>query len=322
MRAYVLRRGLQMVPLLVVMSFILYGALNLMPGDPLYRMLRDVPNATPDDYTRLRALYGLDDPFWLRYLKWLWLFVQGQPGYSLQYNVPVMDLVGPRVVNTLLLSVSALVIGKTVAIVVGAYAAVRQYSIFDYVSMALAFVGYSIPGFWLGLMLIVVFAVNLQWLPASGAADPRTPPGLLNVLGDRLEHLVLPILVLTFSETTSTARFMRSSLLEVLNQEYLTTARAKGLREHAIVVRHAMKNALIPVVTTIATAIPRVVGGSAVIETVFGYPGMGKLLFDSIMANDFTVVMVILMLLATIVVIFNLLADVAYGYLDPRIAYT
>jgi peptide/nickel transport system permease protein len=311
-----------MVPLLVMMSFILYGALNLMPGDPLYRMLRDIPNATPDDYTRLRTLYGLDDPFWLRYLKWLWLFVQGQPGYSLQYNVPVMDLVGPRVVNTLLLSVSALVLGKSIAIVVGAYAAVRQYSMFDYVSMALAFVGYSIPGFWLALMLIVVFAVNLQWLPASGAADPRTPPGVLPTLADRLAHLVLPILVLTFSETTSTARYMRSSLLEVLNQEYLTTARAKGLREQAIVLRHAMKNALIPVVTTIATTIPRVVGGSAVIETVFGYPGMGKLLFDSIMANDFTVVMVILMLLATIVVVFNLVADVLYGYLDPRIAYT
>jgi peptide/nickel transport system permease protein len=320
--AYVARRGLQAVPVLLVMSFILYGALNLMPGDPLYRMLRDIPNATPDDYIRLRGLYGLDDPFWLRYMKWLWLFARGQPGYSLQYNVPVMDLVGPRFFNTLLLSVSALVIGKTIAIVVGAQAAVRQYSLFDYASMALAFVGYSIPGFWLGLMVIVLFAVNLQWLPASGAADPRTAPGLLPTVVDRLQHLVLPILVLTFSETTSTARYMRSSLLDVLNQEYLTVARAKGLREHAIVWRHAMKNALIPVVTTIATAVPRVVGGSAVIETVFGYPGMGKLLFDSIMANDFTVVMVILMILATIVVAFNLLADVLYGVLDPRIAYT
>ena len=316
------RRGLQMVPLLVVMSFILYGALTLMPGDPLYRMLRDIPNTTPDDYVRLRALYGLDDPFWVRYVKWLWLFVQGQPGFSLQYNRPVMELVGPRIVNTLLLSASALVIGKTLAIVVGTCAAVRQYSIFDYVSMALAFVGYSIPGFWLGLMLIVVFAVQLQWLPAGGFADPRTPPGWWNELGDRLQHLILPVLVLTFSETTSTARYMRSSLLDVLGQDYLVTARAKGLREQAIVIRHAMKNALIPVVTTIATAIPRVVGGSAVIETVFGYPGMGKLLFDSIMANDFTVVMVILMILATIVVLLNLLADVIYGYLDPRIAYS
>jgi peptide/nickel transport system permease protein len=304
------------------MSFILYAALNLMPGDPLYRMLRDIPNASPDEYVRLRGLYGHDDPFWLRYLKWLWLFVQGQPGYSLQYNVPVMELVGPRVINTLLLSVSALLIGKTIAVVVGAYAAVRQYSVFDYVSMALAFVGYSIPGFWLGLMLIVLFAVNLQWLPSSGAADPRAAPDAWSTLADRLQHLILPILVLTFSETTSTARYMRGSLLEVLNQEYLTTARAKGLREHVVVWRHAMKNALIPVVTTIAAAVPRVVGGSAVIETVFGYPGMGKLLFDSIMANDFTVVMVILMLLAAIVVVFNLLADVLYGVLDPRIAYT
>src|SRR5438270_1575489 len=181
-----------------------------------------------------------------------------------------MELVGPRVVNTLLLSVSALLIGKTIAIVVGAYAAVRQYSVFDYLSMALAFVGYSIPGFWLGLMLIVLFAVNLQWLPVSGAADPRAAPGVGPTLLDRLQHLVLPILVLTFSETTSTARYMRSSLLEVLNQEYLTTARAKGLREYVVVRRHAMKNAMIPVVTTIAAAVPRVVGGSVVIETVFG----------------------------------------------------
>jgi peptide/nickel transport system permease protein len=167
-------------------------------------------------------------------------------------------------------------------------------------------------------MLMVLFAVNLHWLPTSGVSTP----GRESDVTDRLLHLVLPVLVLTFSETTSTARYMRSSLLEVLHQDYLTTARAKGLREQAIVLRHAMKNALIPVVTTIATAIPRVVGGSAVIETVFGYPGMGKLLFDSIMANDFTVVMVILMILATIVVLFNLLADVLYGYLDPRIAYS
>lgn len=321
MRAYVTRRVIQLVPLLLAMSLILYGALDLMPGDPLYAMLRDIPEATPEDYERLRAAYGLDDPFPVRYAKWLWLFLQGQPGYSLQYHMPVMELVWPRLLNTLLLSFMALLIGKAVAIAIGIWAAVRQYSAVDYASMALAFVGFSVPGFWLGLMLIVLFSVQLQWLPAGGYMDPRTPPGFWTELWDRGRHLILPLAVLAFSETTSTARYTRSSLLEVLGQDYLVTARAKGLAERAVVLRHALKNALIPVVTVIAVAIPRVVGGSTVIETVFGYPGMGKLLYDSIMSNDFTVVMAILMLLATMVLVFNLIADVLYGYLDPRIRY-
>jgi peptide/nickel transport system permease protein len=320
--AYVTRRLIQLVPLLVLMSLILYTALSLMPGDPLYRMVSQLPGATPEDYLRLRSLYGLDDPFYLRYAKWLWAFVHGQPGYSLQYSVPVMDLITPRLVNTLLLSVSALLIGSLVAVAIGIYAAVHRYSWADYASMALAFVGFSVPAFWLALILVVLFSVQLQWLPASGLSDPRTAPGLWSGLVDRVQHLILPISVLAFSETAATSRFMRSSLLDVLNQDFLRTARAKGLTEQAVVLRHALRNALIPVVTVIAVSIPRVIGSAVVIETIFNYPGMSKLLYDAIMANDFPLVMPILLIVATLVVVFNLAADVVYGYLDPRIRYT
>jgi peptide/nickel transport system permease protein len=322
MTEYVTRRVVQLLPLLLIMSMILYLALDLMPGDPLYSMLTDIPEATPEDYLRLRALYGLDDPNYIRYFKWVWQFIQGRPGYSLQYSMPVMDLIGPRLMNTLLLSLLALFIGKSIAIFIGIYAAVKQYSLFDYASMVLAFIGFCIPGFWLGLVFITTFAVQLQWLPPGGHMDPRTPPELGAQLIDRIRHIILPLTVLVFSETTSTARYMRGSLLDVLRQDYLTTARSKGLAEQAVVMRHALKNALIPVVTVVAVSIPRVVGGTTVIEQVFSYPGMGKLLFDSIQGNDFTVVMSILMLIATLVLTFNLIADVLYGYLDPRIRYS
>jgi peptide/nickel transport system permease protein len=313
---------LQLLPLLLLMSVLLYAALSLMPGDPISQMLQGLPGVTPEQYARLRAFYGLDDPFYVRYFKWIWAFVQGNPGFSLAYNLPVFDLILPRLANTLLLSFTSLVIGVTIAILIGVVAAVKQYSIVDHLSMGFAFIGFSIPGFWLGLMVIVLFAVHWKLLPVGGLLDPRTAPGFWPSLGDRVSHLILPVAVLSFSSTAFTARYMRTSLLDVLRQDYLNTARAKGLAERAVITRHALKIALIPVVTEVARLIPDVVGGATVIETVFGYPGMGKLLFDSIIGSDFTVVMCILMLLATMVVLFNLLADVMYAYLDPRIRYS
>ena len=321
MLIYATRRLLQTVPLLVFISALIYLLLYLMPGDPLYRMLEDVPNLRPQDYERLRKLYGLDDPIYVQYWKWLWQLIQLNPGYSREYGQPVIEIIVPALKNTLVLTVIAVIIGKAVAILLGIFSAVRQYSIGDYLLTALTFIAYSIPAFWLGLMMIIAFSVKLGWFPTSGIVNPDIAPGTWEATVDWIKHLVLPVTVLATSEIIQVQRFMRSSLLEVLRQDYLTTARAKGLSERAVIGRHALKNALIPVVTIIAITMPRVIGGSTVVETVFAYPGMGRLLFTSIMGNDYVVAMTVVMIIAVTVIFFNLLADILYGWLDPRIRY-
>jgi len=318
---YLTRRMFQLVPLLFFISAFIYLLLYLMPGDPLYRMLEDVPNLRPQDYERLRKLYGLDDPVYIQYWKWLWQLIQLNPGYSREYGQPVVDIILPALKNTLVLTITAVVIGKVVAILLGIFSAVRQYSIGDYILTAITFISYSVPAFWLGLMLIIVFSVKLAWLPTSGMVSTDLASGSWEAMVDWIKHLILPVSVLAISEIIQVQRFMRSSLLEVLRQDYLTTARAKGLSERVVIGRHALKNALIPVVTIIAVTMPRVVGGSAVVETVFAYPGMGRLLFTSIMGNDYVVAMTVVMIIAVTVIFFNLLADIIYGWLDPRIRY-
>jgi peptide/nickel transport system permease protein len=321
MLLYVLRRLCQTVPLLLVISALIFTLLYLMPGDPLYRMLEGIPNLRPEDYDRLRKLYGFDDPIYVQYGKWLWQLLQLNPGYSREYGQPVFNIILPALKNTLVLTIAAVVLGKLIAIALGIFSAVRQYSIADYVLTATTFVAYSVPAFWLGLMLIILFSVKLGWLPTSGIVNSELEPGSWAATVDWLKHLILPVAVLAISEIIQVQRFMRSSLLEVLRQDYLTTARAKGLSETVVIGRHALKNALIPVVTIIAVTMPRVVGGSTVIETVFAYPGMGRLLYTSIMGNDYIVAMTVVMIIAVTVVFFNLLADVIYGWLDPRIRY-
>ena len=318
---YLLRRTYQLVPLLLVISAFIYLLLYLMPGDPLYRMLEDVPNLRPQDYERLRKIYGLDDPVYIQYWKWLWQLILLNPGYSREYGQPVIEIILPALKNTLVLTISAVVIGKVLAILLGIFSAVRQYSIGDYILTAVTFISYSVPAFWLGLMLIILFSVKLGWLPTSGIANSDLVAGSWEAWWDYLKHMILPVAVLAISEIIQVQRFMRSSLLEVLRQDYLTTALAKGLSEQVVIGRHALKNALIPVVTIIAVTMPRVVGGSTVVETVFAYPGMGRLLFTSIMANDYVVAMTVVMIIAVTVVFFNLLADVIYCWLDPRIRY-
>jgi len=321
MLLYVLRRLVQTVPLLLVISALIFTLLHLMPGDPLYRMLEGIPNLRPQDLDRLRRIYGFDDPVYVQYAKWLWQLIQLNPGYSREYGQPVFDIILPALKNTLILTIAAVVLGKIIAIALGIFSAVRQYSFGDYILTATTFVAYSVPAFWLGLMLIILFSVKLGWLPTSGIVNSELEPGSWAATVDWLKHLILPVAVLAISEIIQVQRFMRSSLLEVLRQDYLTTARAKGLSESVVIGRHALKNALIPVVTIIAVTMPRVVGGSTVVETVFAYPGMGRLLYTSIMGNDYVVAMTVVMIIAVTVVFFNLLADVIYGWLDPRIRY-
>jgi peptide/nickel transport system permease protein len=318
---YLLRRLLFLIPVLLLISALSFGLLVSLPGDPLDMLALGDPGVTQADIQRLKELYGLNDPFPVRYAKWMGQVVQGNFGYSRAYKIPVTELVAPRIQNTLILAVLALSLSLVVSIPLGVYSAVRPYSPGDYIATLFAFVGYAVPQFWLGLLLIIVFAVYLGWFPPGGMVSSNPPPDLPGQALDRGWHLVLPVFVLGLSLMASWTRYMRSSVLEVIRLDYIQTARAKGLAERAVISRHAFKNALIPMVTLFANTVPILLGGSIIVETVFSYPGMGKLLYDSVLGNDFSVAMAVLMALAVVVVLFNLLADMTYGVLDPRIRY-
>jgi peptide/nickel transport system permease protein len=321
MLRYIFRRLVFLVPVLLIISFLSFLLLVSMPGDPLDTLVLGDPSITRADIERLKELYGLNEPFPVRYAKWLGQIVQGNFGFSRTYKIPVMQLVAPRAENTLILAGLSLVLSMAIAIPLGIYSAVHPYSVGDYLATIFAFFGYAVPAFWLGLMLIIVFAVQLQWLPPGGLVGTDVQPGVWNQVSDRLVHLILPVAVLSLGSLAVWARYMRSSLLEVIHKEYIQTARAKGLRDRAILYRHAVRNALIPMVTLFANTFPLLLSGSIIVETVFSYPGMGKLLYDSVLENDFSVSMAILMFLAILVVLFNLLADISYGILDPRVRY-
>jgi peptide/nickel transport system permease protein len=318
---YILHRVFQMIPLLVLVSVLVFSLLTSMPGDPLDRMLEDNPDFTYEDYMRLRSIYGLDDPVYIRYFKWAGQVLQGNLGYSRQYKIPVQNLVLPRLNNTLILSIMALVFALVVALALGIISAVKQYSFVDYASMAFAFFGFSVPNFWMGLMLIVFFSVNLHWLPPGGIMSSDVQPGFWNIVLDRGKYLIMPVVVTALAEMASWTRYTRNSLLDVLQLDYLRTARSKGLTEQAVVIKHALKNSLLPLITVIGQSFSRFFAGAVIVETVFSYPGMGKLLYDSVMGNDFVVSMAILMLLAFMVLWGNLIADILYGWVDPRIRY-
>ena len=321
MTKYIVHRVFQMIPLVVLISVLVFGLLTSMPGDPLDRMLEDNPDFTFEDYMRLRSIYGLDDPIYVRYFKWSGQVIQGNLGYSRQYKIPVQNLVLPRLQNTLILSLGALILALSVALALGIISAVKQYSAIDYGSMGFAFFGFSVPGFWLGLMLIVLFSVNLHWLPPGGIMSSDVQPGFLNQFLDRGKYLIMPMFVQSVAEMAAWTRYTRNSLLDVLQLDYLRTARSKGLTEQAVVIKHALKNSLLPLITVIGGSFSRFFAGATITETVFSYPGMGKLLYDSVMGNDFVVSMAILMLLSVMVLSGNLIADVLYGWVDPRIRY-
>ena len=316
---YLLRRTYQLVPLLLVISAFIYLLLYLMPGDPLYRMLEDVPNLRPQDYERLRKIYGLDDPVYIQYWKWLWQLILLNPGYSREYGQPVIEIILPALKNTLVLTISAVVIGKVLAILLGIFSAVRQYSIGDYILTAVTFISYSVPAFWLGLMLIILFSVKLGWLPTSGIADSNLVAGSWEAWWDYLKHMILPVAVLAISEIIQVQRFMRSSLLEVLRQEYILTARSKGLNEWLVVSRHALRNAAIPILTIGGLQFGLLLGGAILTETIFSWPGIGKWMVDSIFKRDYVVVQSGLLLIALIVMAVNLIVDVLYAVINPRI---
>ena len=317
MTAFIVRRVLQSLIVLFVMSVAIYGLIGLMPGDPVDLMISANPNVTSADAARLRAVYGLDQPLWSRYVHWLGAALGGDFGYSRLYAQPVWSAIIPALHNTLVLLLSSLALALAIALPLGVFAATRPYSLADYGINLTAFAGISMPPFWLGILLILLFAVTLGWLPAGGTADAGGASGF----AERLGYLVLPVASLTIASVGGHTRYMRASMIETLRQDYIRTARAKGLSESRVVLSHALRNAMIPVVTVIALDLGVLFSGALITETVFAYPGMGKLIYDAIMGNDYNLALVGLLLATALTLIGNLLADVAYVALDPRVTY-
>lgn len=331
MGTYALRRVIQMIPLLLVISLVIFGLTALQPGDPVDQLVFGNSNITPEDIARLRAAYGLDQPWITRYFFWLQQAVTGNFGYSQDFGIPALEYIFQnRLPNTLLLTVPALVISTLIAVPLGIFSAVRQYSVMDYVLTFFAFVAVSAPVFWVGALALYFFAISLPQLTGGllslppGGLGGDVPPeaGWLAVTLDKLKYLLLPLMVLMLREIAVTMRFMRANMLETLTQDYVRTARAKGLADRRVLYKHALRNAVTPIVTIMGLSIPGLFGGAVITETVFSWPGMGKAILDALVTKDFNVVMVCLMMLALLTVVFQLLTDLAYALVDPRIRYS
>ncbi|HEX2478065.1 MAG TPA: ABC transporter permease [Geminicoccaceae bacterium] len=316
MLRYLTHRLLEAALVLLLMSFCIYGLLGLMPGDPIDLMASGDPNVTSEDIARLKALHGLDRPLHERYWNWLKEAAQGNFGYSRTHARPVLELLLPRLGNTCLLMGISLLLAFALALPAGVLAALRPRSWYDYTLNLFAFAGISMPSFWLALLLILLFAVELGWLPAGGVQTVG-----VDRFGDRAAHLVLPVLTLTVLTVGGLLRFTRAAMIEALRQDYIRTARAKGLGPFGVVVGHALRNAMIPVVTVLALNFGALFSGALIVETMFAYLGMGKLIYDSIMGNDFNVALVGLLFATLLTLASNLGADVVYAWLDPRISY-
>lgn len=317
MSQFILRRLLIAVPSLLGISLVLFVVLALAPGDPFSELATN-PNVPPEVQAALRAKFGLDDPIYLRYLSWLSAMLHGDWGFSFVSRMNVDTLILQRLPTTLYVIGSAQILALCVAIPVGVYAATRPYSLFDQIANALAFIGFSLPTFFTGLLFILIFSVTLDWLPFVYSTDIKAT-GIRWVL-EMIRQAIMPVAVLGLFQAASMTRFVRSAMLDVIRLDYVTTARAKGLGQAKVIVKHVMRNAMIPVVTLIALQMPAVFGGAIVTEQIFRIPGIGSLLISSILSNDTPVVMAVTFVFACLVVLFNLIADVLYGWLDPRIS--
>ncbi|MBI1856168.1 MAG: ABC transporter permease [Chloroflexi bacterium] len=317
MWSFLLRRILLAIPMLLAISFVSFAIMQSVPGGPL-AIYRNNPNVRAADLARLEKQLGLDKPMVTQYAIWLRNLATGNWGRSLASGLPVTQMISERIGNTFYLMGTAFILTMLIAIPIGVLSAVKRYSFFDHTATLFSFLGFSVPIFWLGLVAIIVFAVWLRWLPAGGM---RTINAEFSFI-DRLRYLILPASLMAFHSAAQYSRYVRASMLEVIRQDYIITARAKGQNERNVIYIHALRNALIPLITVVALDLPALFSGALLIETVFAWPGMGRLFWNSATRFDYPVLMGIIITTALLVIACNLIADVLYAFADPRVRLT
>ncbi len=320
---YFIRRLIMMVPLMLGITIITFGVIHLAPGEPIDKMTDMNPKISAQSKQRMREMYNLDKPLHVQYGLWISRLLVLDFGRSFSSdNRPVLDKIAERIPITLTINIVSLVIIFVLSIPIGVWSATHPYSLFDKGSTLFVFVGFSAPGFWLALLLMILFGVQLGWLPISGIRSINHE--LFSTWGkfiDYVRHLAMPILLSSLTSLAFLSRIARQNMLEVIRQDYITTARAKGCSDSSVMYRHALRNALLPVITIVGLSIPALIGGSVIFETVFSIPGMGQLFFESVMSRDYPLVMGILVIGAALTLIGNLVADFSYAAVDPRIRY-
>lgn len=321
MTTFIVRRLIQTVIVILLLSYFCFYVMTLMPGDPVELMIQSNPKITSEDVARLRELYGLDQPAYKRYLNWAGSIVQGDLGYSRTYRVPVTELIGQKLVNSFILSMASLSLALLIAIPLGVLSALRAGTKLDYFVNFFAFAGISVPSFWLAIVLIIIFAVWMNIFPAGGTFTIGSDLSGMAYVMDRLKYLVLPTLSLAYLQIGTFVRYTRASMLEAMRNDYVRTARAKGLSRTKVIWKHGFRNALLPLITIIALSMSSIFSGALITESVFAYQGIGKLVYESIIGNDFNVAMVSFIISVTMVLFMNLVADILYGFADPRISF-
>ena len=320
MPSYIAKRLFLIVPLLFGITLITFAVIHLTPGSPVEVQTEMSLKASAQARENLKKLYGLDKPLHIQYFDWLKRFVKLDFGKSMIDGRKVIDKIWETIPITLIIDLLSLIVIFMISIPLGVYSATRQYTLFDKISTVGVFIGFSMPEFWLALLLMILFGVQLGWLPISGiqSIDVSEMNNVERVL-DWIKHLILPVGITAFGGLASLSRYSRSSMLEVIRQDYIKTAYAKGLKEHEVVFKHALRNALLPIVTILGLSIPGLIGGSVIFEMIFSIPGMGRLFFSSVMARDYPTIMGILTIVAVLTLIGNLIADISYALVDPRI---
>lgn len=313
---YVFKRILSMLPIFIGITLISFVIVHLAPGDPMAVMMN--PKLKPSDIERITANLGLNQPLYVQYFKWFTSLLRLDFGNSFIGGQPVIEILKPKIPVTILLCATGMFVAIFIAVILGILSATKQYSKADYTVSVFAFAGLSIPTFWFSLMLILVFGVYLKWLPTAGMYNLRAET---ITLGDRIAHMILPVIAFAAPSIASWTRYMRSSMLEVIREDYIRTARSKGLKESIVIYKHALRNALIPMVTLLGLSMAFLISGAFVIESMFGWPGMGRTGIDAIFQRNYPIVMAINTMTAVLVLVFNLLTDLTYAFIDPRIKY-
>jgi len=321
MQRYLIRRVIALVPLVIGVTLISFLLMHFAPGDPTAIYIDPTVGDTAEMREIVRERLGLDQPLPVQYARWFGRAIQGDLGFSFVSHRPVIQEIVHRIPNTLMLVGAAVLMALFLGLTVGVYSALNQYRTSDYIVTVLAFIGVSIPNFWLGLMMILLFSGTLGWLPSVGMRDIMAPPGTVNAVVDTLRHMVMPATVLSVFHMASWARYQRSAMLEVIRQDYVRTARAKGLSERVVIYRHALRNAAIPVITLLGMSVATIMSGSFIVEQVFAWPGMGRLGVNAIFSRDYPVVMGVTLMSSILVLAGNFTADIMYAVVDPRIRY-